>query len=184
LVDITNPAYFTLLILSTCSLVLTTSVTFPNVYSSELNKNDYLINNFGIKDGNPWMTVQGTAGGSYDPSMGDEGYDAYVFQTNKGIFQITVAQSTSTNGTPLYSTERIISNQTGEGDCLQTEDTNAEANFDNHTATYFEQNLKVTKIKKVSTIQVSLDDPSTECPSGVHVNKIYSFLTKPAFSSN
>ena len=48
------------------------------------------------------MTVQGTAGGSYDPSMGDEGYEAYIFDTNRGIFQITVAEGTSIDGTPYY----------------------------------------------------------------------------------
>jgi hypothetical protein len=64
-----------------------------NAYSAaSLNEKDYYINNFGIKNGNPFISVQGTAGGSFDPSMGDEGYEAYVFDTDKGLFQITVAQ--------------------------------------------------------------------------------------------
>jgi hypothetical protein len=128
------------------------------------------------------MTVQGTAGGSYDPSMGDEGYEAYVFDTDKGIFQISVGQGTTNEGTPFYSTYHITSNSTGEGQCLQKEATDAKANFDNHTATYVDHNLNVKKIKKVSTILVTVDDPDEECATGEHVNKIYSFLTKPAFS--
>src|SRR6266542_6216485 len=79
------------------------------VYSIELNKRDYYINNFGIKDGKPFITVQGTAGGSFDPSMGDEGYEAYVFDTDKGIFQITVAQGLSVDGKPYYSVAHILS---------------------------------------------------------------------------
>jgi len=130
------------------------------------------------------MTVQGTAGGSYDPSMGDEGYEAYIFDTNRGIFQITVAQGTSIDGTPYYSTAHIISNQTEEGGCLLREDTDAKPNSDNHTVTYVDHNLKVTKIKKVSAVLVSLDDPGEQCSSGEHVNKIYSVLAKPAFSNH
>ena len=57
-------------------------------YGLKLNEKDYIITGFGMKEGNPFITVQGTAGGSYDPSMGDEGYEAYVFNTDKGIFQI------------------------------------------------------------------------------------------------
>jgi hypothetical protein len=31
------------------------------------------------------MCVQGKAGGSYDASLGDEGYEAHVFKTDKEI---------------------------------------------------------------------------------------------------
>ena len=48
-------------------------------YGMKLNEKDYTITGLGMKDGNPFITVEGTAGGSYDPSMGDEGYVAYVF---------------------------------------------------------------------------------------------------------
>ena len=33
-----------------------------------------------------------TAGGSYNPSLGDEGYQAYVFDTDKGTLEISVAE--------------------------------------------------------------------------------------------
>ena len=41
-------------------------------YAVTLHEEDYIITNFGIKNGNPFITVQGTAGESYDPSVGDE----------------------------------------------------------------------------------------------------------------
>ena len=45
-----------------------------------------------MKNGNPFITVQGAAGGSYDPSLGDEGYQAYVSDTDKGTLEISVAE--------------------------------------------------------------------------------------------
>lgn len=33
------------------------------------------------------FTVQYDAGGSYNPSLGDEGYRAYVFDTDKGTWK-------------------------------------------------------------------------------------------------
>jgi hypothetical protein len=125
--------------------VVSLVITFPPGYPLEFNEKDYYINNFGIKNGNPFMTVQGTAGGSYDPSMGDEGYEAYVFDTDKGIFQISVGQGTANEGTPFYSTYHTTSNSTGEGQCFQKEATDAKANFDNHTATYIDHNLNIKK---------------------------------------
>jgi len=38
------------------------------------------------------LLFKGAAGGSYDPSLGDEGYQAYVFDTDKGIFAISVVR--------------------------------------------------------------------------------------------
>ena len=61
-------------------------------YAVTLHEKDYIITNFGIKNGNPFITVQGTAGGSYDPSLGDEGYQAYVFDNDKGTSEISVAK--------------------------------------------------------------------------------------------
>ena len=62
-------------------------MAYPGLYATSLQENDYIIKDFGVKNGNLFITVEGTAGGSYDPSMGDEGYEAYVFDTDKGIFQ-------------------------------------------------------------------------------------------------
>jgi hypothetical protein len=169
-----------LIYITVISLLL---IAFPKVYSVELDEKDYFISNFGINSGRPFITVQGTAGGSYDPSMGDEGYEAYVFDTDKGIFQITVAQgSSSDNGTYYYSTDHILSNEIKLGECLLTEQTDDKPRFENNTAEYVGHNLNFTIVNKVYTIQVTADDPDQECSSGEHVAKIYSILTKPAFS--
>ena len=59
-----------------------------------------------MKNGNPFITVQGAAGGSYDPSLGDEGYQAYVFDTDKGIFEISVTEGSSNE--THFSTDQIL----------------------------------------------------------------------------
>jgi hypothetical protein len=69
-----------------------------------------------MKNGNPFITVQCAAGGSYDPSLGDEGYQAYVFDTDKGTFEITVAKGTSNK--PHYSTDQILAKVTKLNECL------------------------------------------------------------------
>ena len=51
-----------------------------------------------MKNGNQFITVRGAAGGSYDPSLDDGGYQAYVFDTDKGTFEISVAEGGSKNG--------------------------------------------------------------------------------------
>src|SRR6266498_5972251 len=117
-----------------------------NVYSIELNERDYYINNFGIKDGKPFITVQGTAGGSFDPSMGDEGYEAYVFDTDKGIFQITVAQGPSTDGKPYYSVDHILSNQINIGACLLTEKISGTPLFSGNTVELTNSSITFTKV--------------------------------------
>jgi hypothetical protein len=154
-----------------------------NAYSAaSLNEKDYYINNFGIKNGNPFISVQGTAGGSFDPSMGDEGYEAYVFDTDKGLFQITVAQSSSAEEKPYYSVDHIISNQINTGACLLTEKTSGTPVFSGNNVELTNSNITFTKINKVYTLLVTTDDPDSECSTGEHINKVFSLLTKPAFT--
>ena len=67
-----------------------------------------ILSRISVKNGNLFITVEGTAGGSYDPSMGDEGYEAYVFDTDQEIFQVTVAEGICNNGRPYYSTKLVL----------------------------------------------------------------------------
>ncbi|MGA9942784.1 MAG: hypothetical protein WBP88_12385 [Nitrososphaeraceae archaeon] len=140
-------------------------------YGLKLNEKDYTITGFGMKDGNPFITVQGTAGGSYDPSMGDEGYEAYVFNTDKGIFQITVAEGSSNK--PYYSVDHILSKQIKLDECLLTEGTHGKPRFGNNTVEYIDHNQNFTKVKKAYTIQVTSDDPDDTCATGQHIRKIF-----------
>ena len=140
-------------------------------YGIELSEKDYTITGFGLKDGNPFITVQGTAGGSYDPSMGDEGYEAYVFNTDKGIFQITVSEGSSNK--PYYSVDRILAKEIKLNECLLSEDTHGRPHFDNNTVQYIDHNQTFTKVNKAYTIQVTSDDPDEECTNGQHIRKIF-----------
>jgi len=140
-------------------------------YGMKLNEKDYAITSFGIKDGNPFIIVQGTAGGSYDPSMGDEGYEAYVFDTDKGIFQITVAEGSSNK--PYCSADHILAKEIKLNECLLTEGTHGKPQFDNNTVAFIDHNQNFTKVNKAYTIQVTSDDPDETCQTGQHIRKIF-----------
>ena len=145
-------------------------------YGVTLQEKDYIITNFGIKNGNPFITVQGTAGGSYDPSLGDEGYQAYVFDTDKGTFEITVAEGSSNK--PHYSTDQILAKVIKLNECLiKNRETHGKPLFENNTVSYVDPNLNVTKVNKVYTAQVISDDPDEKCETGQHIRKIYSNQT-------
>jgi len=51
------------------------------------NEADFKIKDFGIKDGKPWLSVEGKAGAS-TPQNASQIY-AYAFVTDKGIFAVT-----------------------------------------------------------------------------------------------
>lgn len=51
-----------------------------------LDEADFKIKDFGIKDGTPWLTVEGKAGGS-KPGNASQIY-AYAFVTDNGIFAV------------------------------------------------------------------------------------------------
>jgi hypothetical protein len=141
------------------------------VYGIEFNEKDYIITGFGMKNGNPFITVQGTGGGSYDPSMGDEGYEAYVFDTDKGIFQITVAEGSSNK--PYYSVGHILAKEIKLNECLLSEGTHGKPRFDNNTVEYIDHNQNFTKVNKAYAIQVTSDDPDERCKTGEHISKIF-----------
>jgi hypothetical protein len=164
-------------------LIVFLFISAQRTYSLELDENDYIIKNFGINHTNPFITVEGIAGRSYDVSMGDEGYNAYVFDTDKGIYQIAVSYS-SNNNIPSYSSSRILSNVTNVGDCLITEKTNAIPRFDSKVVEYVDSDIQFTKVKRALAILVSLDDPDEECVSGEHVRKIISVGTSPTLLQN
>src|SRR6266540_258966 len=114
-----------------CAILLLVAFTISNAYAIKLNEKDYIITDFGIVSGNPFITVEGTAGGSYDPSMGDEGYYAYVFNTDKGIFQITVAEGDANK--PYYGVDRIVNKEIKLHECLITKSTTGKPSFENET---------------------------------------------------
>jgi len=152
-------------------------MAYPGLYATSLEENDYIIKDFGVKNGNLFITVEGTAGGSYDPSMGDEGYEAYVFDTDKGVFQVTVAEGIY-NGTPYYLTDQVFANELKLNVCLFTKETAGTPHLENHSVQYVDQNANFTGVNKVYAIQVRIDDPDENCVTGEHINKIFSNQTK------
>lgn len=154
-------------------LVIWTISCIPLSYAQQLHTKDYIITDFGLRDSNtPFVTVQGKAGGSYDASVGDEGYQAYVFKTDKGNFMTTVAEDL------YYSANHLLTDDIELDACLHTESGSGKPNFHDHTAEYLGHNLNLTNINHVYTIQVTLDDPDDECDTGKHVAKIYSQMGK------
>jgi hypothetical protein len=169
--DMSNNATFYVLAFATAILFLFSFASIVNASTSTLNERDYLITNFGIRNGNPIITVEGTAGGSYDASMGDEGYQAYVFDTDKGIFQVTVSEGSSNK--PYYSTDQLLVKDIKLNECLLTKETQGKPLFDNNTVEFVDHKLDITKVNKAYAIQVTSDDPDDKCQTGEHVRKIY-----------
>jgi hypothetical protein len=74
-------------ILAAAFVLLISATAATNAYaSSGFNKQDFKIKSFGIRDNNPFLKVEGTAGGT-KPSSHNTIY-GYVFKTDKGIFAV------------------------------------------------------------------------------------------------
>lgn len=58
---------------------------------SNIHEEDYFVTNFGIKNGNRFITVGGATGGLMI-LLDDDGYQAYDFDNDKGISEISVAE--------------------------------------------------------------------------------------------
>jgi hypothetical protein len=158
------------------TLYATTSTTTT---TTSLQENDYVIKDFGVKNGSLFITVEGTAGGSYDPSMGDAGYSAYVFDTDKGIFQVTVGEGIHNNGTPYYLTDEVVVNEIKLNECLSTKEAAGTPHLNDNTVEYVDKSTNFNSVDKVFAIQVRIDDPEENCETGEHVDKIYSSQASP-----
>ena len=143
-----------------------------NSYAITFDKKDYMITGFGLKGGNPFITVQGKAGASYDSSCGDECWDAYVFVTDKGTFQVTTSEGGASK--PYHSADQIKVNSIKLGECLQTKTAHGKPSFSGNTAEYTDHNISFGKVNKAYAMQVSADDPDSKCSTGYHVVKIFS----------
>jgi hypothetical protein len=168
LISMTNTSFFLFLLCAIFAVFFLFLVS--SSYGMKLNESDFIITGFGINNSNPYITVEGTAGGSYDPSLGDEGYYAYVFNTDKGIFQITVSEGSLNK--PYYGVDRIANKEIKLHECLNTQSTTGKPAFENKMVTYIGHNMKITKVNKALTILVTSDDPDERCKTGQHVQRI------------
>lgn len=172
-----NRSLQTWILLSTVAVLLVPLTSSIPSYAQELRTDDYIITDFGLRNSNtPFITVQGKAGGSYDASLGDEGYEVYVFKTDKGNFMLMVSEGSGT--IPYYSADHLLTNDIKLNECLDTESGRGKPGFHDHTAEHLGHNLNLTAINQVYPIQVTLDDHDQECDNGEHVSKIFSHMNR------
>ena len=108
-----------------------------------------------MKNGNQFITVRCAEGGFYDPSLGYEGYQAYVFYTDKGAFEISVAEGTPNDSNSNFSTDQIFAKVIKLNECLvKTKGTLGTPLFQNNTVMFVDSNLNFIKVNKVYAIQV------------------------------
>ncbi len=145
---------------------------FPQAYGV-FHREDFIITDKGLKNGNPFMTVQGEAGRSFSVGGGDEMFYAYTFVTDKGVFASTVALGEDDN-TPYYGVDRFEVNKFEIGACLGEGTATGEPKFSGKTAEYIPKELVFGNVSKAYTLQVTSDDPDDDCETGQHIYKIFS----------
>jgi hypothetical protein len=125
---------------------------------------DFKIKEFGIKDGKPWLSVEGKAGGS-TPQNASQIY-GYAFVTDKGIFAVvshgTEDSSEVANDTQWHSHGVTLDDK----NCVSklNEDGDAEV-----TDTVSVANTNATKVDKVMTAQLGINNAD----ASVCVEKVF-----------
>jgi hypothetical protein len=128
------------------------------------NEADFKIKEFGIKDGKPWLSVEGKAGGS-TPQNASQIY-GYAFVTDKGIFAVvshgTEDSSEVANDTQWHSHGVTLDDK----NCVSklNEDGDAEV-----TDTVSVANTNATKVDKVMTAQLGINNAD----ASVCVEKVF-----------
>ena len=128
------------------------------------NEADFKIKEFGIKDGKPWLSVEGKAGGS-TPQNVSQIY-GYAFVTDKGIFAVvshgTEDSSEVANDTQWHShgvtldDKNCVSKLNEDGDAEVTDTVNV-------------ANTNATKVDKVMTAQLGINNAD----ASVCVEKVF-----------
>lgn len=144
---------------------------FPQAYGI-FHREDFVITDYGVKNGNPFMTVQGEAGRSVSVDMGDESYYAYTFVTDKGVFASTVALGVD-ESKPYYSADSFQVEKFEIGACLEDGDLTGTPKFSGKTVEFIPQDFTIMNLSKVYTLQVTSDDPDDDCQSGNHIYKMF-----------
>jgi hypothetical protein len=172
-IRITLPLSVMVMALTILALPASSATT---LLAQEVDKEDYTITDFGFLNRKvPFITVQGIAGGSYNASLGDEGYQAYVIKTNQGNYMITIAQGPGSN--PSYSAERLLTNEIELNGCLVAEESQMEPRIWGNVIVFLGQDLGLTSINEVYAIEVTTDDPDATCKTGDHLSRIISYMT-------
>ena len=131
---------------------------------NQLNEADFKIKEFGVKDGKPWLTVEGKAGAS-TPQNASQIY-AYAFVTDKGIFAVT-SHGTEDSAEVANDTQWHSHGVTlDEKNCVSklNEDGDAEV-----TDTVGVANTNATKVDKVITAILGINNADAK----VCVEKVF-----------
>jgi hypothetical protein len=142
-------ALATFIVTSAILVVGTNNVLAQN----KLNEADFKIKDFGIKDGKPWLTVEGKAGAS-KPTNASQIY-AYAFVTDKGIFAVVSHgfndSSEVTNNTQWHAHGVTLDSK----NCVTKLDDNGKAEVNGEIKA---ANTNATKVDKVMTAILGLDN--------------------------
>ncbi|MDW0261247.1 MAG: hypothetical protein QN648_10555 [Nitrososphaeraceae archaeon] len=131
---------------------------------NQLNEADFKIKEFGVKDGKPWLTVEGKAGAS-TPQNASQIY-AYAFVTDKGIFGVVshgVEDSAEVANDTQWHSHGVTLD---EKNCVSklNEDGDAEV-----TDTVGVANSNATKVDKVMTAILGINNADAK----VCVEKVF-----------
>ena len=148
---------------------LNTAVTSNIVAAQEgkFNENDFKIKDFGIKDGKPWLSVEGKAGAS-TPENASQIY-GYAFVTDKCIFAVV------SHGVEVPDDSAEVANDTEwhtHGVTLDEKNCVSDLNDDGSAAvtdTVEVGNVTATKVDKVMTARLGLNNAD----AAVCVEKVF-----------
>jgi hypothetical protein len=163
---------YSIVITITLSLSILLVTYVPQAYGV-FHREDFIITDMGLKNGIPYITVQGEAGRSFSVDMGDESFYAYTFVTDKGVFASTVA--VDEDGTsPYYGVDGFKIDKFEVMACLEDGTATGEPKFSGKTVEYVPKKVTIDNVSKAYAIQVTSDDPDDDCQSGNHILKIFS----------
>jgi hypothetical protein len=145
------------------SLVFTNAGTTSNMVAAQ-EEADFKIKDFGIKDGTPWLTVEGKAGGS-TPENASQIY-AYAFVTDNGTYAVTshgVEDSAEVENDTEWHTHGVTLD---EKNCVSdiNDDGDAEVNDEIKVT-----NITATKVDKVMTALLGINNAD----ASVCVEKVF-----------
>jgi hypothetical protein len=120
---------------------------------NQFNEADFKVKDFGIKDGTPWLTVEGKAGAS-TPENASQIY-AYAFVTDKGIYAVTshgVEDSAEVQNDTEWHTHGVTLD---DKNCVSklNDDGNAEVSEQVKVT-----NITATKVDKVMTAVLGINN--------------------------
>jgi hypothetical protein len=155
-----------LAIVAVSSLVSLNAGTSNNMVAAQ-EEADFKIKDFGIKDGTPWLTVEGKAGGS-TPQNASQIY-AYAFVTDNGVYAVTshgVEDSTEVENDTEWHTHGVTLD---EKNCVSNlnDDGDAEVNDEVKVT-----NITATKVDTVMTALLGINnDDASVCVEKVFDSK-------------